>query len=261
MDMVELEDAPPEAHAPVDEPATSADELDEDDEAVCLLSLSLLHSGAWVVLHGLVRKPQLNGSVGVLIDDLLGSDGNPRWDCHMLLEARVIAVKPANLSVMAPRTWKLSAAGSDECMDECARQMEMERTEGVVSRVLESFIASDAAELNFPLVLSGEARSKVHSVCSDLGLDKESIGPKGERYIVVRKQAADEGPNSAEALQEQADLNDLRFVEVLEHCTRTAHALHTHCTRTRRSSCLSDATPCPLVLTRRWSSCSRCVRL
>ena len=123
MDMVELEDAPPEAHAPVDEPATSADELDEDDEAVCLLSLSLLHSGAWVVLHGLVRKPQLNGSVGVLIDHLLGSDGNPRWDCHMLLEARVIAVKPANLSVMAPRTWKLSAAGSDECMDECVTRL------------------------------------------------------------------------------------------------------------------------------------------
>ena len=54
MDIVELEDALPEAHAPVDEPATSADELGEDDEAACLLSLSLLWQGAWVVLHGIV---------------------------------------------------------------------------------------------------------------------------------------------------------------------------------------------------------------
>ena len=49
MDIDELEDALPEAHAPVDEPATSADELGEDDEAVCLLSLSPLQPGAWVV--------------------------------------------------------------------------------------------------------------------------------------------------------------------------------------------------------------------
>ena len=60
---IELEDALPEAHAPVDEPATSADELGEDDEAVCLLSLSPLQPGAWVVLHGLVGKPELNGRV------------------------------------------------------------------------------------------------------------------------------------------------------------------------------------------------------
>ena len=64
MDDVDLEAALTEAHAPVDEPATSADELDEDDEAVCLLSsLSSLHPGAWVVLHSLVRKPELNGRV------------------------------------------------------------------------------------------------------------------------------------------------------------------------------------------------------
>ena len=263
MDIIELKDALPDAHAPVDEPATSADELSEDDEAVCLLSLSPPEPGAWVVLHGIVGKPELNGRVGVLIDTLLGSDGSPRWDCHMLLEALDIAIKPANLSVMAPCTWK---SGGDE------RRRQMEQTEAVVTRVLESFVASDAAELEFPKTLSGEARNKVHSVCSDLGLDKKSIGQGGERYIVVSKQAADEGPSSAGSLQEQGDLNDLRFVEVLEYCTRTAHALHTHCTRTahalhtyctrtRWSSRSSDATPCPLLITPRWSSCLRCVRL
>ena len=153
MDIIELEDALPDAHAPVDEPATSADELSEDDEAVCLLSLSPPEPGAWVVLHGIVGKPELNGRVGVLIDTLLGSDGSPRWDCHMLLEARVISFKPANLSVMAPCTWKneLWPAGGDEC------RRQMERTEAVVTRVLESFVASDAAELEFPPTLSGEA--------------------------------------------------------------------------------------------------------
>ena len=206
MDIIELEDALPDAHAPVDEPATSADELSEDDEAVCLLSLSPPEPGAWVVLHGIVGKPELNGRVGVLIDTLLGSDGSPRWDCHMLLEALDIAIKPANLSVMAPCTWK---SGGDE------RRRQMEQTEAVVTRVLESFVASDAAELEFPKTLSGEARNKVHSVCSDLGLDKKSIGQGGERYIVVSKQAADEGPSSAGSLQEQGDLNDLRFVEVV----------------------------------------------
>merc|ERR1740139_923538 len=211
MDLVELEDPLPEAHAPVDEPATSADELGEDDEAVCLLSLSPLQPGAWVVLHGLVGKPELNGRVGVLVNPLPGSDGDQRWTCHMLLEALAISIKPANLSVMAPCTWKLWPAGGDEC------RRQMERTEAVVTRVLESFVASDAAELQFPLTLSGEARNKVHSVCSDLGLDRESRGPKreGERYIIVKKQAA-EGPSSTGALREQGDLNDLRFVEVVQ---------------------------------------------
>ena len=113
---------PTEAHAPVDEPATSADELDEDDEAVCLLSsLSSLHPGAWVVLHSLVRKPELNGRVCVLIGQ---NDGDAdRWDCHVLLEGRAIAVKPDNLSVVAPCTWK--SAGE-------WRREEMERTEAVV---------------------------------------------------------------------------------------------------------------------------------
>ena len=125
MDDVDLEAALTEAHAPVDEPATSADELDEDDEAVCLLSsLSSLHAGAWVVLHSLVRKPELNGRVCVLIGQ---NDGDAdRWDCHMLLEGRAIAVKPDNLSVVAPCTWK--SAGE-------WRREEMERTEAVVRGV------------------------------------------------------------------------------------------------------------------------------
>ena len=107
MDDVELEAALTEAHAPVDEPATSADELDEDDEAVCLLSsLSSLHAGAWVVLHSLVRKPELNGTVGVLIGQNEGDAD--RWDCHMLLEGRAIAVRTDSLSVVAPCTWKLA---------------------------------------------------------------------------------------------------------------------------------------------------------
>ena len=212
MDIVELEDALPEAHAPVDEPATSADELGEDDEAVCLLSLSPLRRGAWVVLHGIVGKPELNGRVGVLDDPLPETNGDQRWTCHMLLEQRAISIKPANLSVMAPCTWKcdLWPAGGDEC------RRQMERTEAVVTRVLESFVVSDAAELKFPLMLSGEARNKVHSVCSELRLDKESIGQGVERYIIVRKRAADEGPSSTGALQEQGDLNDLRFVELVE---------------------------------------------
>ena len=165
MDDVELEAALTEAHAPVDEPATSADELDEDDEAVCLLSsLSSLHAGAWVVLHSLVRKPELNGTVGVLIGQNEGDAD--RWDCHMLLEGRAIAVRTDSLSVVAPCTWKLAGEWRGE----------MERTEAVVRRVLESFVASDATELKFPAALSGEARNKVHAVCGDLDLQKESGG-------------------------------------------------------------------------------------
>ena len=170
MDDAELQAALTEAHAPLDEPATSADELDEDDEAVCLLSsLSSLHPGAWVVLHGLVRKPELIGRVCVLIGQ---NDGDAdRWDCHMLLEGRPIAVKPDNLSVVAPCTWK--SAGE-------WRREEMDRTEAVVRGVLESFVASGATELEFPAALSGEARNKVHAVCGDLGLQKESSGAQRE---------------------------------------------------------------------------------
>ena len=53
--------------------------------------------------------------------------------------------------------------------------------------MLESFVASDATELQFPAALSGEARNKVHAVCGDLGLEKQSRGAQreGERYISV----------------------------------------------------------------------------
>ena len=216
-DLVDEDHAP---HAPAaDELATSDDELDDDDEVGGQLTLMPIHLGAWVVLHGLAGKPELNGKIGIVLKERLSDNYELRWHCRLLLDnGTELSILPANLAVVAPCTWSSLPVGSE-------RTEQIERTEAVAKRVLEGFIDSDDTRLAFPPELSSEARSRVHGMVKylgaarpELGLQSESSGKDPARYIVVEKQPVDAGRALSSAGE---DLNDMPFgdvVKLLEQC-------------------------------------------
>ena len=91
-------------HAPAaDEPATSEDELDDDDEVGGQLTLMPIHPGAWVVLHGLARKPELNGKIGIVLKERLSDSYELRWHCRLLLDngTKLIPLSPTRRALGA----------------------------------------------------------------------------------------------------------------------------------------------------------------
>jgi len=107
-----------------------------------------LETGSFVLLHGLRKKPELNGAAGFAIEKL----ANERW-MVVVPPSTEISVKPANLQVAAP------AEPSSKAEKEAARH--------VAGLIYDAFLASAETRLFFPPQLSSTSRKVLHETAGE----------------------------------------------------------------------------------------------
>ena len=225
--LVQPELAEPPPRAPVDEPGTSADEGDADDDDDAHPAVYPLAPGAFAVLHSL-STAHLNGRIAVVQEACTGAQGEVRWrvwltpEAWLQPDAATKTIKPQNLAVVAPREW---AEGATH---------DRERVENTARHVLDNFVASDAEKVVFPSELSNKTRSRLHGCCQEVNdeaghdlLASQSYGPTGKRALAVTadRGSRNDGSTAVSAASAAAsssvasasdDLGCMRFDEVCE---------------------------------------------
>ena len=224
--LVKQELAEPPPRAPPDEPGTSADEGDAED-ADAHPALYQPQPGAFAVLHSL-STAYLNGRIAVVREKCRGGQGEQRWRVWLTPEGWLDAdqatksIMPANLAVVAPREWADVGDTHDrECVESTARH------------VLDNFVASGAARVEFPPELSGKTRSRLHGCCKDVNkevgfdlLGSVTAKATGRLVVTADRGSRDDAPTSyllvpvasasTSAPLASDDLGTIRFDEVCE---------------------------------------------
>ena len=191
------------ANAPNDnEPASSAGEESSSDSGRMVVPQIELLPGAWATLCGLKAKPELNGSICVLIQEQ-----PPRWQVRLFMRAEeFVSVKPANLSMIAPYVWLEKGTPFSK------EQQDM--TERAVALVLDEFLESDATTLVFPTCLSKTSRAKIHGGSRERDLEERSNGPEWARQMTCTKPCSIAPASPPAAAAAGADLGQLPFLDV-----------------------------------------------